>query len=86
MAVVFNTKRRPIGKVTPHISGAIAAFDGKRHRLGLFVNESMAVMAILDFAKPPIGADAWLAWVEELLGEESVPNGTETFKIDLDLL
>lgn len=84
MAVVFNTKRRPIGKVTPHISGSIAAFDGKRHRLGLFVSESMAVMAILDLAKPP--ADALLDWCEELLVEELVTDGTATYRIDADLL
>jgi hypothetical protein len=86
MAVVFNAKRRPVGKVAPHRSGAVAAFDGRRRTIGLFVNEDLAVSAILDFAKPPIGADAWLAWVIALVGEESVPSGTETYPIDVDLL
>jgi len=70
MAVVFNTKRRPIGKVTPHISGAIAAFDGRRHRLGLFVNESMAVVAILDCADKPLEVEGYLGWLEALVAEE----------------
>ena len=46
----------------------------------------MAVMAILDLAKPPIGADALLDWCEELLVEELVTDGTATYRIDADSL
>jgi len=82
MAVVFS-RQRPIGKVTPHISGAISAQIGNR-RLGLFTSADLAIAAILDLAAPALTIDAWLAWIIALLGEESVPSGTETYVIDAD--
>ena len=86
IATVYGTKRKPIGKVTPHRSGSIAAFDEKRRRLGLFTSADLAIAAILDLAKRPIELEARLAWVEELLVKETVADGTATHRIDADLL
>jgi hypothetical protein len=84
MATVYGTKRKPIGKVMPHISGSIAAQIGNR-RLGLFTSEDLAVMAILDCAAPALTIDAYCEWLEELLAEEPVADGLATFRIDADL-
>jgi hypothetical protein len=70
MAVVFS-RQRPVGKVMPHISGAIAAFDGQRRRLGLFVTTDLAVSAILDIANKPLEVDGYLEWFDALVEEES---------------
>lgn len=80
MAVVFS-RQRPIGKIKPHRSGAVAAFDGKRRCLGLFTSEGLAIMALMDCAKRPIEVDVWRGWVIALLAEESVPSETPTYKI-----
>ena len=77
IATVYGTKRKPIGKVTPHRSGSIAAFDEKRRRLGLFTSADLAIA---------IELEARLAWVEELLVKETVADGTATHRIDADLL
>jgi hypothetical protein len=69
VAALFNTSRRQIGSIRPSKSGAVAAFTGKR-RLGLFVNESMAVAAIMDLADKPLEETPWCEWVEALLVEE----------------
>jgi HAMP domain-containing protein len=68
MAVVFS-RQRPIGKLAPHPSGAIAAQIGNR-RLGLFTSAGLAIAAILDLAAPPLTGDAWLAWFEAIVTEE----------------
>jgi hypothetical protein len=70
MATVYNAERQPIGKVKPHRSGAIAAFDGRRRPIGLFVNENLAVMALLDIADKPIEPEIWIEWIEALLIED----------------
>jgi hypothetical protein len=85
MAVVYGIKRTPIGKVMPHPSGAIAAFDGKR-RLGLFVTTDLAVSAILDCAKPPLTVAAYLEWFEALVEEEPAADGAASYRVDADLL
>ena len=66
MATVYNAERQPIGKVKPHRSGAIAAFDGKRRCLGLFTSESLAIMALMDCADKPIEAEIWCQWCEAI--------------------
>jgi hypothetical protein len=68
MPVVYSTDRRQIGKIKPHRSGSIAAFDDKRYRLG-FVNENMAVTAIMDCAQPALKVEGYLALVEALIEE-----------------
>jgi hypothetical protein len=80
MATVYGIKRKPVGKVTPHPSGAIAAQIGQK-RIGLFTDESLAVMAILDLAKRPLTVEGYLALVEE-----PVADGAATFQIDADLM
>ena len=70
MAAVYGIKRKPIGKVVPHISGSNAAFDGGRRRLGLFVSESMAIAAIMNCADKPLEVDGYLVWVEAMIAEE----------------
>jgi hypothetical protein len=69
MAVVYGTERQPIGKIRPTKSGAVAASIGYK-RLGLFVNENMAVTAIMDIADRPIEVEGYLEWVEALLMDE----------------
>ena len=74
MATVYNAERQPIGKVKPHRSGAIAAFDGKRRCLGLFTSESLAIMALMDCADKPIEAEIWIEWVAAIVASLSLPN------------
>jgi hypothetical protein len=85
MATVFGVKRTPVGKLAPHPSGAIAAQIGSR-RIGLFTNADLAIAAILDLTKRPIEVDGLLVWLEELLAEEPVADGTATYAIDADLM
>ena len=70
IATVYGTKRKPIGKVTPHRSGSIAAFDEKRRRLGLFTSADLAIAAILDLAAPALTIEGYLEWFEALVEEE----------------
>jgi hypothetical protein len=69
MATVYGVKRKPLGKITPHISGNIAAQIGSK-RSGLFTNEDLAVAAILDLAAPALTVDAFLEWYEAIVTEE----------------
>jgi hypothetical protein len=85
MAVVYRNQHR-LGKIWPNGAGAIVASTTSGKRLGLFTSADLAIAAILDITKRPLEVDALLVWLEELLVEESVPSGTETFKIDADLL
>jgi len=88
MAIVYGTKRRPIGKIWPHQSGSIAAAtNGRRLPVGLYVTERMAVLALMDCANRPLTIDAYLEWCEALLADEPAPlDGAQTYKISADLL
>jgi hypothetical protein len=85
MATVYRNQRK-LGKIWPNDAGAIIAATIGGRRIGLFTSADLAIQALMDLTKRPIEVDALLVWLEELLVEEPVADGTETYRVSVDLM